>query len=87
MSDQTETPRKTLRAATEENALRQSWATLLGTVVKPGEVKALIRYSNGKIANVTTGDRVGRGTIVAIEDGVVMLSLGGKTRKLTVGGV
>ncbi len=87
MSDQTNTPRETLRAATHENALHQSWATLLGTIVKPGEVKALIRYSSGKIANVTPGDRVGRGTVVAIEDGVVMLTLNGKTRKLTVGGV
>lgn len=87
MSDQTDTPRETLRAATTENTLRQSWATVLGTVVKPGEVKALIRYSSGRIANVTPGDRVGRGTVVAIEDGAVMLSLGGETRKLTVGGV
>ena len=87
MSDNTETPQETLRAATHENALRQSWATLLGTVVKPDEVKALIRYSSGKIAKVTPGDRVGRGTVVAIEDGVLMLSLSGETRKLTVGGV
>lgn len=87
MSDQTDTPQETLRAATTENALRQTWATVLGTVVKPGEVRALIRYSSGKVASVTTGDRVGRGTVVAIEDGVVMLALGGGTRKLTVGGV
>lgn len=87
MSDQTETPQATLRAATDENALHQSWATLLGTVVKPDEVKALIRFSNGRIANVTTGDRVGRGTIMAIDDGTVMLALNGETRKLTVGGV
>ncbi len=87
MSDNTETPQETLRAATDEKALRQSWATLLGTVIKPDEVKALIRYSSGKIANVTIGDRVGRGTVVAIEDGVVMLSLNGGTRKLTLGGV
>lgn len=86
MSDNTETPRDTLRAATHQNALRQSWATVLGTVIKPDEVKALIRFSNGKIANVTRGDRVGRGTVVAIEDGVVVLTLNGETRKMVVGG-
>lgn len=87
MSDQTETPQETLRAATDENALRQSWATLLGTVVKPDEVRALIRYSSGRITSVTTGDRVGRGRVAAIDDGVVMLALNGQTRKLTIGGV
>ncbi|WP_306113865.1 MULTISPECIES: hypothetical protein [unclassified Roseovarius] len=87
MSDQTDTPQETLRAATIENAMHQSWATVLGTVVKPEEVRALIRYSSGRIANVTPGDRVGRGTVVAIEDGVVVLTLNGETRKLRVGGV
>ena len=87
MSDQTDTPQETLRAATIENAMHQSWATVLGTVVKPEEVRALIRYSSGRNANATPGDRVGRGTVVAIEDGVVVLTLNGETRKLRVGGV
>ncbi|WP_299842285.1 hypothetical protein [uncultured Roseovarius sp.] len=86
MSDNTETPQGTLRAATNENALKHSWVTLLGTVIKPDSVKALVRYSNGKIKSVTTGDKLGSGTIVAIEDGTLMLALNGTSRKLVVPG-
>lgn len=86
MTDNTDTPKETLRVATQENAMKQGWATVLGTVVKPTEVRALIRFSNGKIANVSPGDRVGRGTVTAIDDGVVVLALNGSTRKMTVGG-
>ena len=86
MSDNTETPPETLRAATRENALPQSWVTLLGTVIKPDEAKALVRYSSGRIASVTAGDRLGRGTVIAIDDGTLMLALSGETRKLTLPG-
>lgn len=86
MSEHTETPPETLRTATRENALKHAWVTLLGTVVKPGDARALVRYGNGKIASVTPGDRLGRGTVVAIEDGTLMLALSGEVRKLTVPG-
>lgn len=86
MAETTDTPEETLRIATQENALKQGWATVLGTVVKPDDMRALIRFSSGKIANVTTGDRVGRGTVVGIDDGIVMLALNGETRKMVVGG-
>lgn len=86
MSDYTETPPETLRAATDENALEQSWVTLLGTVIKPDSVKALVRYSSGRIKSVTTGDKLGNGTIVAIEEGTLMLALNGTSRKLIIPG-
>ena len=86
MSDTTDTPRDTLKAATTENALSQGWATVLGTVVKPEGNHALIRFSNGRITSVTPGKRLGRGTVVAIEDGALMLALNGETRRMTVAG-
>lgn len=87
MSDQTETPQKTLQTATVENAMPKSWVTLLGTVIKPGSVKALVRYSSGRIDTVTPGDKLGNGRVVAIEEGALMLALNGKTKKLTLPGV
>lgn len=87
MAENTETPRGTLHAATRENVYRQDWATLLGTMVKRDGAKALVRYSNGSIASVTTGDRLGAGTVVAIEDGMLMLATaGGATKRLEVPG-
>ena len=86
MSQNTDTPQETLRAATMEDALEKSWVTLLGTVIKPDSVKALVRYSNGQIKSVTTGDKLGRGTIVAIEDGTLMLAMNGTSRRLVVPG-
>ena len=86
MSDNTETPQETLRAATTENTLEKSWVTLLGTVIKPDSVKALVRYSSGKIESVTIDDKLGTGTIVAIEDGILMLAMNGTSRKLSVPG-
>ena len=86
MSDYTETPQETLRAATIENALPKGWVTLLGTLIKPDSVKALVRYSSGRTDSVTTGDKLGNGKVVAIEDGTLMLALNGSTKKLTVPG-
>ncbi len=86
MSETTETPAATLQAATHENALRQSWVTLLGTVIKPDSASALVRYSGGKIRSVSPGDKLGGGTVMAVEDGLMMLAMGGSTRKLTIPG-
>ena len=45
---------------------------------------------NGQVVkphrSVTVGDRVGGGAVVAIDDGVLMLSQSGQTRKLTLPG-
>ena len=86
MSQNTDTPQDTLRTATREGAMKQAWATLLGTVIKPDTVRALVRFSSGKIRTVTLGDKIGRGTVMAIEDGIVVLALDGDTRKLAVPG-
>lgn len=86
MSKKTDTPQETLQAATMEDALENSWVTLLGTVIKPDSVKAMVRYSNGRIKSVSTGDRLGRGRIVAIEDGTLMLALNGTSRRLVIPG-
>lgn len=90
MSEQTEhpaeIPQETLDIATEENALKQGWATVLGTLVTPSDSRALVRFRDGRIETVTQGDPLGRGTVLAIEDGALMLAVNGETRRMPVAG-
>lgn len=86
MTDQTETPAATLEAATTKVALPGNGLTLLGTVHGPGTARALLRLDGGDIRPVETGARVQGATIAAIGEGVVILTEGGRSRRLHLPG-
>jgi len=75
--DSTSTPAAALSAATSEDALPDARLSLLGTLHGPDSARAILRH-RGRIETVRRGDRVGRTTVAAIGEGVVILS-GGET--------
>jgi hypothetical protein len=51
----------------------------------PDSARALVRL-NGAVATVKTGDKLDRATVVAIGEGVVVLSRGGRDARLRLPG-
>ncbi len=86
LSQNTDTPRETLLTATLHDALPASRLALLGTIIKPDSVSALVRLGATKVQSVTIGDQVDGAMVVAIDEGVMVLSESGQTRKLTLPG-
>jgi len=82
MTDQTETPAATLAAATTRMELPGIGITLLGTMHGPGSARALLRIDGGAIRRVETGAQVAGATVVAIGEGVIILSDGRRARRL-----
>ena len=82
MASVTETPRETLDAATEENALPSGRLALLGTFLNADGARALIRTASGKIATVTPGTTIGNARVVAIEEGKMVIARGTRTTTL-----
>ncbi|MFN3211159.1 MAG: hypothetical protein ACE369_19620 [Roseovarius sp.] len=82
MASETDTPRETLQAATQKNALPSGRLALLGTFLKPGGDRAIIRTSSGKIATVTKGTTIGNAKVIAIEEGRLVLLRGTNTTTL-----
>ncbi|MDZ7710481.1 MAG: type II secretion system protein N [Roseovarius sp.] len=85
MTDQTEIPAATLKAATQESALPGARLSLLGTLHGPKSARALLRKA-GRVETVTTGDRIDNATVAAIGEGVVILARGGRTERLALPG-
>lgn len=84
MQDTTETPDATLDAATTRNALPPARLTLLGTMHGPDNARALMRLGRDRYMAVTVGDPVSGATVAAIGEGVVILSRGGRTERLSL---
>ncbi|MET4100704.1 hypothetical protein ABIE58_000115 [Roseovarius sp. MBR-78] len=85
MTDQTETPAATLAAATQQGALPAGRLSLLGTLHGPQSARALMR-DGGRVASVTTGDRIDGATVAAIGEGVVILARNGRAERLALPG-
>ncbi|NCQ23536.1 MAG: hypothetical protein COW54_01730 [Rhodobacteraceae bacterium CG17_big_fil_post_rev_8_21_14_2_50_63_15] len=83
MTDTTETPEATLAAATLRDALPPARLTLLSTRHGPDVARAVIRSADGVDA-VVVGDVVNGATVAAIGEGVIILSRGGRTERLTL---
>ena len=86
MSQETETPAETSNAATQENALPTSRATLIGTLTTPKGAQALVRTSTGDILHLSKGDSFGTSTVMAIEPGVLHLAREGRLHRLKMPG-
>ncbi|MDF1671404.1 MAG: hypothetical protein P1U83_17535 [Roseovarius sp.] len=84
MAQNTQTPPETLEAATDKAALPNRRLTLIGTYEKAGGDTALIRMADGNFSMVATGDTIGAATITAIETGMVRLTLGAHSARLTL---
>lgn len=59
-------PANVARTATDPNEINLSKVSLLGTFGKSGAMRALVRMPNGRVVNVSVGDRVNGGRVVAI---------------------
>ena len=86
MSQKTETPRHTLVAATRMKALPASKLVLLGTIIKPDSVRALVRLGKNDVKYVSVGDLIGGATVVAIDEGIMVLSQHSRIRRLHLPG-
>lgn len=84
MSNETETPQETLAAATIEEVLPIHRMTLLGTFDKGDTLSALIRTPDGAIHMLRPGDTLGNATVTAIDMGVLRLSVGAHSARLTM---
>lgn len=74
------TPARVAEIATVEARLaRTALIGIFGSTTAPG---ALVRTSNGKIARVGIGDKVAGGTVAAIGEDQVLLSMGRRTKAL-----
>lgn len=87
MANETDSPPETLRAATEDNALPLTGVALLGTLVgQDGAAAALVRLPGGSTRRVATGDDIGAGRVVAIDEGALYLERHSHAIKLTMPG-
>jgi hypothetical protein len=70
--------------ATIPGVLPKKGLTLLGTIVTPSGARALLRHSAGGVEQVGPGDKVSGHEVAAIEDGFILLSRAGETKRLTL---
>jgi len=68
--------------ATERGALQLHELQLVGLVGTPQDRRALLRRASGQIDMVRVGDTVRQGTVVAIDDEVVVLNAASGSRTL-----
>jgi len=86
MTNTTPTTPTVVDAATQEEALPLSGLSLIGTVLSPKGARAFLRRSIGGVKQVQTGDRVSGYTIVAINEGSVILAKGEDSQTLGIPG-
>ena len=84
MPDTTKTPDATLDAATRRHALPPARLTLLGTMHGPDSARALMRLGRDRYVTATADDPVSGATVAAIGEGVVILSRGDRTQRLSL---
>lgn len=74
------------RQATETDAINLGEVNLIGVFGTPGDRRALVRLSGGRVVRVSVGDRLDGGTISAIGETELRYSSGGSNRVLRIGG-
>lgn len=84
VTETTEIPPETLKAATLEDVLPLSRLTLVGTIEAPGETRAMIRHGSGRVEIVGVGDTVGRARVVAIETSALIVTRAGQAHRLEI---
>jgi len=80
------TPANVAAQATLANALDASVLNLLGIFGPADDLRALIRLPGGRVHQVTTGNRLSSGRIVAIDETGLMVLKNGRTTRITIPG-
>ncbi len=83
MTDQANTHVANSEAATQESALSRGRLTLVGTMHGPSVGRALLRHG-GNIHVLQVGDTLDRTTVTGIGEGVITLSHGNRTERLSL---
>lgn len=73
-------------AATQKGEIPANGTVLLGTMTADGRAYALVRSGRDEVARVKPGDRIGRHTVAAIEQGQMILMQNGETMRLVIPG-
>ncbi|WP_171060622.1 hypothetical protein [Poseidonocella sp. HB161398] len=77
-------PGNVARRATDDNEMNLRRVNLLGTFGKPGALRALVRMPNGNVVNVSVGDRLDGGKVVAIAEGQLRYQRKGRNEVLNM---
>lgn len=83
-TDTTATPEVVTKNATTQTEANLGRLILLGTFGPSGDQTALLRLSNGTTAQVGKGDKIGRDTVIAVEDGRLALARNGDAHWLSM---
>ena len=83
---QSNTPAQVAQEATEHTASNLNHIVLLGTFGPQKALQALVRLPNGRVAQVTKGDRIGRQTVYAIDDARIALGQNGRAQLVAIPG-
>ena len=84
-SDTTAPTQLVTTAATQEAEI-PSGTVLIGTVTAESRAYALVKSDRGEIVQVKPGDRIGRHTVAAIEQGQIILMQNGQTVRMLIPG-
>ncbi len=79
-----EAPGNVARRATDGNEMNLRRVNLLGTFGTPGNLRALVRMPNGDVLNVSVGDRLDGGKVVAIGQGELRYQRKGRNEVLSM---
>ncbi|MEL6807454.1 MAG: pilus assembly protein PilP [Pseudomonadota bacterium] len=82
MSDTTNSTTASL--ATQTRVLPMRTLQLIGTFTSENTRHALMRHADGTITTVRVGDTLRRGTVIAIDEGAVILNTANGTRTLRI---
>ena len=82
MSDKTNST--TADLATQAGVLPLRSVQLIGTFTSENTRRALLRRAGGDIVTVTVGDRLQPGTVIAIDEGTVIINTPSGTRTLRI---
>ncbi|WP_159089204.1 pilus assembly protein PilP [Tateyamaria sp. Alg231-49] len=74
----------TAKLATQSGVLPLRSLQLIGTVTSENTRRALLRQADRKIKTVSVGDKLRQGTVVAIDEGIVILNTTNGTHTLRI---
>lgn len=80
------TPENVATKATNSNALDRSTLNLLGIFGPTDSMSALVRLPGGRVRKVETGQKLGRGRIVAIDAEGLMMVKNGRSERIGMPG-
>ncbi|MEO9573867.1 MAG: hypothetical protein ABJ263_14215 [Tateyamaria sp.] len=82
MSDKTNST--TANLATQKAVLPLRSLQLIGTFTSENARRAFLRHADRKIATVSIGDKLRQGTVIAIDEGAVILNTATGTHTLRI---